>query len=81
MAQLIVRKLDETVKRKLKRRAVANGRSLEEEVRQILRDAVKDEPKPRKGFGTEIAELFKGIELEEPIQELRGFLIKPLKFD
>ena len=31
MAQLIVRKLDETVKRKLKRRAVANGRSLEEE--------------------------------------------------
>jgi len=46
-----------------------------------LRDAVKDEPKPRKGLGTEIAELFKGIELEEPIQELRGFLIKPLKFD
>ena len=54
---------------------------MEEEVRDILRDAVKNEGKPRKGFGTEVAELFKGIELEEPIQEFRGFDIKPPKFD
>ena len=33
-----------------------------------------------KGLGTEIAELFKGIELEEPIRELRGFKVKPPKF-
>jgi plasmid stability protein len=54
---------------------------MEEEVRDILRDAVKDEGRPRKGLGTEIAELFKGIGLEEPIQELRGYPVKPAKFD
>ena len=81
MAQLIVRNLDDAVKRKLQRRAARHGRSMEEEVRDILRNAVKDDTKPRKGLGTEIAELFKGIELEEPIEEFRGFDIKPPKFD
>jgi len=88
--QLIVRKLDEAVKRRLKRLASRNGRSMEEEVRQILRDAVMDERyasrprrkgRARKGFGTEVAELFRGIEPEEPIPELRGYSIKPVKFD
>jgi len=53
---------------------------MEEEIREILRDAVKHETKPRKGLGTEIAELFKGIELEKPIKPLRGKLRAP-KFD
>jgi plasmid stability protein len=80
MAQVIVRNLEDAVKRKLQRRAARHGRSMEEEIRDILRDAVKDEGKPRKGLGTEIAELFKGIELDEPIEEFRGFDIKPPKF-
>jgi plasmid stability protein len=81
MAQVIVRNLDDTVKRKLQRRAARHGHSMEEEIRDILRDAVMKEGKPHKGLGTEIAELFKGIELDEPIQEFRGFDIKPPKFD
>jgi plasmid stability protein len=81
MGQLIVRNLEDAVKRKLQRRAARHGRSMEEEIRDILRDAVRNEGKPRKGLGTEIAELFKGIELDEPIQEFRGFDIKPPKFD
>ncbi len=81
MAQVVVRNLEETVKRKLKRRAARHGRSMEEEIRDILRDAVKDEGSARKGLGTEIAELFKGIGLEEPIRELRGYPVKPAKFD
>ena len=80
MAQVIVRNLEEVVKRKLKRRAARHRHSMEEEIRDILRDAVKNEGRPRKGLGTEIMELFKGIELEEPIQELR-IEIKPPKFD
>ena len=72
MGQLIVRNLEDAVKRKLQRRAARHGRSMEEEIRDILRDAVRTE---------EIAELFKGIELDEPIQEFRGFDIKPPKFD
>jgi antitoxin FitA len=81
MAQLIVRNLDEAVKRKLKRRAERHGRSMEEEVRDILRDAVKDEGRRRKGLGTAIAERFRGIGLTQPIQELRGLDIKPPRFD
>jgi antitoxin FitA len=81
MAQLIVRNLDEAVKRKLKRRAARHNRSMEEEVRDILRNAVKDDGRARKGLGTEIAELFRGIGLDEPIQELRGYPVKPAKFD
>jgi plasmid stability protein len=79
MAQVIVRKLDDAVKRKLQRRAARHGRSMEEEIRDILRDAVKDEERTRKGLGTEIAELFRGIGLEEPIRELRGYPVKPAK--
>ena len=81
MAQVIVRNLEDTVKRKLQRRAARNGRSMEEEVRDILRNAVKDEGRPERGLGTEIAEMFRGIGLDEPIQELRGYPIKPEKFD
>ena len=84
MAQLIVRNLEEAVKRKLKRRAACHGHSMEQETREILRNAVKDEGRRRKGLGTEIVELFKGIGLEKPIQELRGYpvqLVQPVKFD
>jgi plasmid stability protein len=81
MAQVIVRNLDEAVKRKLQRRAARHGRSMEEEVRDILRDAVKNEGQREVGLGTKIASRFRGIELEEPIKELRGFTIKPAKLD
>jgi antitoxin FitA len=80
MAQVIVRNLDDAVKRKLQRRAAQHGHSMEEEIRDILRDAVKDEGRRRKGLGTAIAERFKGIELEEPIPELKIELRIP-KFD
>lgn len=52
-------------------------------MREILRDATKDEGKSRKGLGTEIAELFRGIGLEpgEELPELRGFTIEPPDFE
>ncbi len=83
MAQLVVRNLDEAVKEKLRRRAAASGRSMEEEVRAILRDAVKAEVRQKGGLGTEIATLFRGIGLkeDEEIQELRGYTIKLASFD
>ncbi len=40
MAQLIVRRLDDKVVRALKIRAAENGRSAEEEHREILRDVL-----------------------------------------
>jgi plasmid stability protein len=83
MAQLVVRNLEEKVKAKLQRRAKRHGRSMEEEVREILRDATKEERKGDKGLGTEIAELFRGIGLKpgEEITELRGFTLEPPDFE
>jgi antitoxin FitA len=82
MAQLIVRNIEKRVKEQLQRRARRHGRSMEEEVRDILRDAVKRETAlPARGLGSEIAALFKDIGLEEDIQELRGFEIKPPSFE
>ena len=72
MAQLVVRNLEQSVKTRLQRRAKRHGRSMEEEVREILRDAAKEEGQPRKGLGTRIAEHFRGIGLKpgEEIPEL-----------
>ena len=72
MAQLLVRNIEEDVKKGLKERAERHGRSMEEEVRDILRAAViKDKPN-EKGFGTRFASHFKGLGLKEPFPELRG---------
>lgn len=43
MAVITVRRLDDSVLRRLKARAETNGRSLEGEVRQILSAAVEDD--------------------------------------
>ena len=71
MAQLIVRNLENAVKVRLQRRAKRHGRSMEEEARDILRNAVNDENTPRLGLGTEIASLFTKVGLESDIPELR----------
>jgi antitoxin FitA len=42
VAQLVVRNIEAEVKKKLQRRATRHGRSMEEEVREILRNAVKE---------------------------------------
>jgi len=49
MPQLIVRNLEETVVRRLKKRAGAHGVSMEEEHRRILRDALLP-PKQKRSF-------------------------------
>lgn len=68
MASITIRNLDETVKRKLKIRAAMNGRSMEQEVREILKSALKSAPS--KG-GANLAEAihrrfarFGGVDLE-----------------
>ena len=72
MASITIRNLDDDVKTGLRMRAAANGRSMEEEARRILREAVGREAMPAKGLGTAIHELFKpfgGVELELPPRE------------
>jgi antitoxin FitA len=81
LAQLVVRNLEEEVKARLQRRAARHGRSMEEEVRDILRDALKGDDFPAGGLGTEIASLFASIGLETDIPELRGHVVTPATFD
>ena len=78
MAQILVRNLENEVKTRLRRRAKRNGRSMEEEVREILRDAAKDDAPNRKGLGTAIAAHFRGIGLKpgEEIQELHNIKLQ-----
>ena len=47
MASITIRNLDDDVKTRLRVRAADNGRSMEEEVRLILRDVVGRKPGPR----------------------------------
>jgi plasmid stability protein len=78
MAQILVRDIEDDVKKRLQRRAARHGHSMEAEIRDILRDVVKADMEPAGGLGTEIAALFRGIGLQsgEEIPELRGFTIK-----
>ncbi|GJL66212.1 MAG: hypothetical protein NPIRA05_11830 [Nitrospirales bacterium] len=72
MGQLIVRNIEEDVKLRLRQRASRHGRSVEEEVRDILRNATKNEGKRKGGFGSAMSDMFQGIGLQEDIPELKG---------
>jgi plasmid stability protein len=83
MAQLVVRNLEEDVKERLRVLAAEHGRSMEEEVRAILRDAVARRPEPSGGLGTELAALFKGsgLRADEELPEMPGYILQPWNFD
>ncbi len=80
MAQFVVRHLEEDVKARLKRRAELHGRSMEEEVRQILRNAAKESNKPLPKLGSRIAARFAKTGLKDDIPELRGQPVRPADF-
>lgn len=81
MAQFVVRNIEDGVKTRLQRRARRNGRSMEEEVRDILRNAVNEQELPTGGLGTEISALFAKTNLDSDIPELRGHKINPASFE
>ncbi len=83
MAQLVVRNLEDDVKARLRVLAAEHGRSMEAEVRAILRRAVEERPARSGGLGTEIAACFKvnGLREGEDIPELRGDFFKPWIFE
>lgn len=81
MAQLLIRQLEDDVKHRLQARARRHGRSTEEEVREILRAAVRDEYEPPVGLGTRIAERFADYGLDEDVPELRDSPVRPAELD
>jgi plasmid stability protein len=81
MAQILIRQLDDDTKAKLQRLARQHGRSTEEEVREILRNAVRSVDEPPGRLGSRIASRFAGAGLDEEIPELRGHAVQPAEFD
>lgn len=84
MAQILVRNLDDRLKARLERRAKSNRRSMEAEVREILRNALrKEDEAPAVGFGTATVALFsgRGVYLDKPIEEIRGMRMQIPTFD
>jgi len=48
MAVMTIRNIDDAIKKRLRVRAAVNGRSMEDEARDILRSALStDDPRPR----------------------------------
>jgi len=72
MAQVVVRHLEEDVKARLKRRAKRNGRSMEDEIRQILRNAVRRDEARVTRLGSRIAARFRKVGLRADLPELPG---------
>ena len=75
MASITVTKLDEHVKEGLKARASSSGRSMAEEARLILSEAIEKDLNvlPERGLGTAIHEIFKpfgGVKLNLPPRKL-----------
>ena len=69
MATMTIRNLDDELKARLRVRAAQHGKSMEEEARSILRDALKSEPLSGKELVQRIREMvepYGGIELELP---------------
>lgn len=81
MAQLIVRHLDDAVKARLQRRAKRHGRSMEDEVRDILRNATKDEQRAVPALGSRIAARFATEGLTADLPELHGEPARAADFD
>ena len=82
MATILIRNLPESTKKALRQRAAANGRSMEEEARQILDlEMRRDRSLPREGLGTRIRRIFEehGVigELEIPARSSFPFNPQP----
>lgn len=72
MASITIRRLDERVKTKLRARAAHNGRSMEEEAREILRNGLKTKTATRLDLAKSIRRYIEplgGVELALPPRE------------
>ncbi len=81
MAQFVVRHLEDDVAEKLKRRAKRHARSMEDEVRHILRSAVQDGPRSAGKLGSRIAGRFRRSGLTTNLPEWRGRMVSAADFD
>lgn len=81
MASITIRNLDKNIKERLRVQAAMHGRSMEEEVRSILRESLSKEPSRPVNLADSIQNRFApfgGIELPEMEREP---IRKPVNFE
>jgi len=72
MGSMTIRRLDDELKAKLRRRAALHGRSMEDEVRELLRTALANEASEPVNLAERIRARFApldGVELDLPPRE------------
>ena len=73
MASITIRRLDDSVKMKLRLRAASHGRSMEEEAREILKAGLTAKGLPRLNLAESIrryVEPLGGVELAIPMERI-----------
>lgn len=81
MAAVTIRNIDDAIKRRLRVRAALNGRSMEDEARDILRSALSTEPARPRDLGAAIHERFAAIGGVELPAVPRDVVREPPTFD
>jgi plasmid stability protein len=81
VAQFVVRDLEDSVAKKLKERARRHSRSMEDEVRHILRAAVHRDQAVPKQLGSRIAARFTTAGLTGDLPEFRGVPARPARLE
>lgn len=81
MANLTIRNIDDELKTQLRMQAARHGCSMEQEVRDILRQAVQP-PVAGAGFAQKIQQRFAGLKADElPIPRRRAARLTPMPRD
>lgn len=81
MASLTIRNLDDELKTLLRLRAARHGASMEQEARDILRQAVAGKP-AGEGFAGRIHQRFAALKVDElPIPKRRAARVQPVPKD
>lgn len=86
MADILIRKIDETTKALLKQRAERRGKSLEADLRETLEKLAQEEaenPDDAEPFGSWLYRITRPgyDELDEILTEIRSAPIRPISFE
>jgi plasmid stability protein len=85
MADILIRKVDDTTKELLRRRAERRGKSLEADVRDTLERLARDEaetPDDAEPFGTWLVSITRpGVDLDETLNAIRSAPMRPAKLE
>lgn len=77
MPTLTIRNLAPEVQKALRVRAAQNGRSLEAEVRETLRQSVQGAAESEENLATWVRKRFKGLEVDLPLPARRPSRARP----